>query len=97
MCYVSEKMNPYEAQPGDLLFFANEERVNHVMICLSNEGDGTLLVVAAKGRKWGIVVSRVRCERIVWSISILDGENKNTEKNFVEGKQLLKKPVKQLA
>ncbi|MBE5997472.1 MAG: NlpC/P60 family protein [Lachnospiraceae bacterium] len=97
MCYVSEKMNPYEAQPGDLLFFANAERVNHVMICLSNEGDGTLLVVEAKGRKWGIVVSRVRCERIVWAISILDKENGKDDKKVVEGKQILQKPAKQLA
>ena len=94
MCYVSEKMNPYEAQPGDLLFFANEERVCHVMICLSNEGDGTLYVVEAKGRKWGIVVSRVSCERVVWGISILDGQYKGKEKDFVSGKQLLQKPVK---
>ena len=93
MCYVSEPMNPYEAQPGDLLFFANEERVCHVMICLSNEGDGTLQVVEAKGRKWGIVVSRVSCERIVWGISILDGKDKERDKELVTGKQVLRKPV----
>ena len=92
MCYVSEPMNPYEALPGDLLFFAGAERVNHVMICLSNEGDGTLLVVEAKGEKWGIVVSRVSCERVVWGISILGQKPEDKEEVFTAKEHTMLRP-----
>ena len=55
-----------EAMPGDLIFYAEDGVVNHVLIYM---GDGK--AINAKGKNYGVVVSDVNYDSAVWACTFL--------------------------
>ena len=56
-----------DAQPGDLIFYGNGNRIYHVVIYA---GDGK--TIEAKSRKYGIVSSDVSYASTAWAVRIID-------------------------
>lgn len=63
---VGEKKAVEDAQPGDLIFYARDGRIYHVVMYI---GDGQ--VVHASCAKEGIKISGVNWQRAVWAASVL--------------------------
>ena len=61
-----------EAEPGDLVFYARDGVVYHVMIWL---GNGQIL--HASSSTTGIIISNVNPERVCWCVNVLDPAGQN--------------------
>lgn len=59
-----------DAEPGDLLFYAENGRVYHVLIYI---GDGE--AINAQSSDTGIVISKVNYAKACWAVSMLSGDS----------------------
>ena len=76
---VGRRISAYDAMPGDLLFHMRDGRVHHVMICISNDGNGHLMVVHARSRQYGILVNKMNAKNLCWGVTIFPREDEALE------------------
>ena len=64
---VGTKINPKDARPGDLLFYARNGQVYHVLMYI---GDGK--AINASSSRTGIIISNVRYDRVCWGVRLFE-------------------------
>lgn len=71
-----KKIRVSDAQPGDLIFYAKDGEIYHVVMYI---GDGK--VVEAAGTGIGIITANVNTQRAVWATSIISDADEDVIKN----------------
>lgn len=71
-CYTGQRIAVADAMPGDLIFYSSNGKVHHVMICLTNDGEGNISVVHARNWYRGIEVSQLRASSACWAVTLLE-------------------------
>lgn len=69
-----------DAQPGDLIFYGNGDRIYHVVIYA---GEGT--TIEAKSSKYGIVAANVNYGSAVWATRIIEDEDQAVRYDIPDG------------
>lgn len=73
-CYAGTRIEAQEAKPGDLLFYARNGQVYHVLIYI---GDGK--AVNAQSTATGIVVSNVNYDKVCWGVRMINDAYTSTQ------------------
>ena len=78
-CYAGERITLDEALPGDLIFYAKEGTVYHVLMCTENNGNGNVKAINAASSTLGIIISDVDTSKVAWACRFIADDYTSTQ------------------
>ncbi|MEE3419573.1 MAG: NlpC/P60 family protein [Lachnospiraceae bacterium] len=84
-CYTGTRIDPRNAKPGDLLFYARDGVVYHVLMYIGNGQ-----AINAQSSATGIVISNVDYNKVCWATTYInDATTGDTEKTSTQASTLV--------